>query len=201
MFQQVGKAMKKTVFTFILAVAATFSVNCAAGTLARNPWAQTVVTQEGFSAVRSVTAANQNTQQGVIYVRVDQGSQPIQAFYEGGDQNIWNTPMPEFTGRLTTWGDNYGQIPNAPEVNMHNILSITQHLRRMGYKIPDSLEARIKAAPAATKRKVMGALSQVRRSNNVTSKVANFAMDSFESETGLSVDNLLGNSLDLISSK
>lgn len=201
MFQQVGKAMKKTVFTFIFAVAATLSAECSAGNLSRNPWAQTVVTQEESSAVRSVTAANQNTQQPVVYVRVDQGSQPIQAFYEGGDQNIWNTAMPEFTGRLTTWGDNHGQIPNAPEVNMHNILSITQHLRRMGYKIPDSLEARIKAAPASTKRKVMSALSQVRRSNDIPSRMANFAMDSLESETGLSVDNLLGNSLDLISSK
>lgn len=201
MFQQVGKAMKKTVFTFIFAVAATLSAECSAGNLSRNPWAQTVVTQEGSSAVRSVTAANQNTQQPVVYVRIDQGSQPIQAFYEGGDQNIWNTAMPEFTGRLTTWGDNHGQIPNAPEVNMHNILSITQHLRRMGYKIPDSLEARIKAAPASTKRKVMSALSQVRRSNDIPSRMANFAMDSLESETGLSVDNLLGNSLDLISSK
>ena len=134
-------------------------------------------------------------------MRIDQGSQPIQAVYEGGEKNIWNTAMPEFTGRLTTWGDNNGQIPNAPEVNMHNILSITHHLRRMGYKIPDSLEARIKAAPAATKQRIMSSLSSVRRSNDPASKIARFYMNQLENETGLSVDNLLGNSLDLLSSK
>lgn len=194
--------MKKMLYGIIAAFVLTVSTDCVAESLARNPWgSQTVSTQEGSTGLYSTTSTGQNTQQNVVYVRIDQGSQPIQAVYEGGADNIWNTPLPEFTGRLTTWGDNYGQVPNAPEVNMHNILSITQHLRRMGYKIPDSLEERIKAAPAATKKKVMSSLADVRASKDLPSTMANFVMDHFENETGLSIDNLLGNSLDLLSKK
>ena len=194
--------MKKMLYGIIAAFVLTVSTDCVAESLARNPWgSQTVSTQEGSTGLYSTTSTGQNTQQNVVYVRIDQGSQPIQAVYEGGADNIWNTPLPEFTGRLTTWGDNYGQVPNAPEVNMHNILSITQHLRRMGYKIPDSLEERIKAAPAATKKKVMRSLADVRASKDLPSTMANFVMDHFENETGLSIDNLLGNSLDLLSKK
>lgn len=193
--------MKKMLYGIIAAFVLTVSTDCVAESLARNPWgSQTVSTQEGSTGLYSTTSTGQNTQQNVVYVRIDQGSQPIQAVYEGGADNIWNTPMPEFTGRLTTWGDGYA-VPNAPEVNMHNILSITQHLRRMGYDIPDSLEERIKAAPATTKKKIMGAFSEVRGSNDISSKIANFFIDHFESETGLSTDNLLGNSLDLLSKK
>jgi len=194
--------MKQILFGMLATLVTVATSTASAATLPRNPWGTTTVqTQSGSTALTSTTTVGQDAQQNVVYVRIDQGSQPIQAVYEGGADNIWNTPMPEFTGRLTTWGDGYGQVPNAPEVNMHNILSITQHLRNMGYNIPDSLEARIKAAPAATKQKILGALSDVRRAKDPASKSAVKAMNMFESETGLDVDNLLGNSLDLLSKK
>lgn len=35
----------------------------------------------------------------------------------------------------------------APEVNRHNMMVATQHLRNMGYKIPDSYDEKIKNMP------------------------------------------------------
>lgn len=192
--------MKKMFFTMLIATFSFIATDAMAQALARNPWA--VPVQTDASSVTETTNADGTvkTQPQVVYVRIDQGSQPIQGVYEGGADNVWNTQMPEFTGRLTTWGYP-GEVANLPEVNMHNILSITQHLRNMGYDIPDSLEEKIKAAPAATKQRVMQSLSDVRRAKDPMSKSAQAAMDIFENETGLNIDNLLGNSLDLLSKK
>lgn len=129
------------------------------------------------------------------------GSQPYQPTYEGGDSNIWNTKMPEFTGEMTTWGDDYGQRVRAPEVNMHNILSITQHLRNMGYQIPDSFEAKVKAAPEGVRKRINKALVDLKRNDDPFSKSAQFVKMHFENETGMTFENLIGNSLDLISAK
>ena len=131
------------------------------------------------------------------------GSQPYQPTYEGGASNVWNTKMPEFTGELTTWGTDYGQRATAPEVNMHNILSLTRHLRAMGYKIPTSFEAKVKRAPEAVRKRVMASLQAIERGSNKNPvyKGADFLMDQFEKETGMTFENLLGNSLDLLSAK
>jgi len=129
------------------------------------------------------------------------GSQPYQPTYEGGSDNIWNTKMPEFTGEMTTWGDSPNAKYNAPEVNMHNILAITQHLRNMGYNIPTSFEERVKRAPSAVRSRIFKAMKDLRRQDDPFSAGARFALKQFEKETGLSYENLLGNSLNLLSAK
>lgn len=169
-----------------LAVVLTASV-ANAQALPADPWAAQQQVQQPAAPIAGVqtgatSATVVQTQQvgPVVY-----GSQPYQPTYEGGSDNIWNTKMPEFTGEMTTWGTDYG----------------TQHLRNMGYKIPDTFESRIKAAPSAVRKRIYKAMSDLERANDPFSKGTRFVLDQFEAETGLSYDNLIGNSLDLISKK
>ena len=177
--------MMKRSFLLMSAVVCSVALTSSAraDALPSDPWAATNVVQ-----VQQVGP--------VIY-----GSQPYQPTYEGGDSNVWNTRMPEFTGEMTTWGDSPNAKYNAPEVNMHNLLSITGHLRRMGYKIPTSFEERFKAAAAAVRVRIMDSLRQVQAAKDPFSRSTVFLLKKAEAETGLSFTNLVGNSLDLMSAK
>lgn len=159
-----------------------------ADSLPTDPWAQQQQTQVSAVPVQQVGP--------VIY-----GSQPYQPTYEGGSKNIWNTKMPEFTGEMTTWGDSPNAKYNAPEVNIHNMISITKHLRKMGYKIPDSFESKITKAPAAVRKRIFQAMSELEHNQDPASQVFRAALKQFENETGLSYENLIGNTLNLLSSK
>ncbi len=193
--------------TAVLSLAVVLTASSAmAQALPTNPWAaqQPVQqTQQSGSAVGDVQTGATNAT--VVYVQqvgpVVYGSQPYQPTYEGGDSNIWNTKMPQFTGEMTTWGDDHGQRVSAPEVNIHNILSISQHLRNMGYKIPDTFGDRVKAAPEAARKRIFKAMSDLKRQDDPFSEGARKALKLFEDETGLSYENLIGNSLDLLSAK
>lgn len=190
----------------ILTAAASFIALAAqanAQSLPSDPWAaantaqQPVYYQQPQQPVYYQQQPMQVQQVGpVVY-----GSQPYQPTYAGGADNIWNTKMPEFTGEMTTWGTDYGQRANAPEVNMHNMLSITQHLRRMGYKIPTSFESRIKEAPEAVRDRVMKAMRDMEKAKDPFSRSAQFARETIENETGMTFENIIGNSLDLLSAK
>lgn len=192
---------------FSLAVALA-AFPAAAQSLPSDPWAAQQQQMQQQRAQQQPTIANVQTgAKTATVVQVQQvgpvvyGSQPYQPTYKGGDKNIWNTKMPEFTGELTTWGTDYGQRATAPEVNMHNILSITQHLRRMGYKIPKSFESRVKKAPEGVRKRIFNAMKEMKRQDDPFSKGARFALEQFEDETGLSYENLIGNSLDLMTAK
>lgn len=174
-----------------VSLAAIFvAFDASAQTLPMDPWAVQQTPNSGLAPVQVQQVGP------VVY-----GSQPYQPTYEGGDSNIWNTRMPEFTGEMTTWGTDYGQRATAPEVNMHNILSITRHLRAMGYEIPDTFESKVKAAPDGVRKRINKALNDLSRANDPFSKSAQFVRYHFENETGMTFDNLIGNSLDLISAK
>ena len=200
----------------ILTAAAPFIALAAqanAQSLPSDPWAAANTAQQPvYYQQPQQPVYYQQPQQPVYYqqqqpIQVQQvgpvirGSQPYQPTYAGGADNIWNTKMPEFTGEMTTWGTDYGQRANAPEVNMHNMLSITQHLRRMGYKIPTSFESRIKEAPEAVRDRVMKAMRDMEKAKDPFSRSAQFARETIENETGMTFENIIGNSLDLLSAK
>lgn len=192
--------MKKiTVLTAAVSfVALTTQANAQA--LPSDPWAAASTAQQPVYQ-QPVYYQQQQPLQVQQVGPVVYGSQPYQPTYEGGSDNIWNTKMPEFTGEMTTWGKDYGQRATAPEVNMHNMLSITGHLRRMGYKIPTSFESKIKAAPEAVRDRVMKAMRDMERAKDPFSRSAQFARETIEKETGMTFENVIGNSLDLLSAK
>ena len=179
--------------------AAMTAFDVCADSLPTDPWAAAEEQQQSYQ--QQVPAAAP----GVVQVQqvgpVVYGSQPYQPTYEGGDSNIWNTKMPEFTGEMTTWGDSPNAKYNAPEVNIHNMISITQHLRNMGYQIPDTFESKITKAPAAVRERIFQAMKELKRNNDPASTTFRFALKQFENETGLSYENLVGNTLNLLSAK
>ena len=183
--------------------AAVLSVSSArAETLPEDPWAVPEEHETDPVISRVQTGEAQTNVMRVQQVGpVVYGSQPYQPTYEGGDSNIWNTKMPEFTGEMTTWGDSPNAKYNAPEVNIHNMISITQHLRNMGYKIPTSFEDKIKSAPESQRKRIMKAMKDLQRQTDPFSNGARFVLKQFEKETGLSYENLVGNSLNLMSAK
>lgn len=107
-----------------------------------------------------------------------------------------------YIGEATTYTDAKGQEMIAPEVNRHNMLVATEHLRKMGYKIPDSYDQKIRNMPKAYAKYLREAyddLLQADVQNDPLGGMANGMMEGFERGTGLDIENLLFNSIDILS--
>ncbi len=104
-----------------------------------------------------------------------------------------------YIGEATTYGENYGQEMIAPEVNRHNMIVLTQHLRNLGYKIPESYDQNIRDLPQNYARQLRAAYNSIGHGNNPFDTVFAGFLDSFEEASGLDVENLLFNSIDLLS--
>ncbi len=107
-----------------------------------------------------------------------------------------------YIGEATTYTDAKGQEMIAPEVNRHNMNVALQHLRKMGYKIPDSYDEGIKNMPknyAKGLRQAYDNLLQADVRDDPLGGIANGMMEGFERGTGLDIENLLFNSIDILS--
>ncbi|MDO4184510.1 MAG: hypothetical protein Q4D11_04660 [Rhodospirillales bacterium] len=103
-----------------------------------------------------------------------------------------------YVGEATTFGDAQGQEMIAPEVNRHNMVVGLDHLRKLGYKIPEEYNETIKGAPAAYKRKLEQSMSAVSKSHDPFSEGLMNMKDVFERGTGLDLNNILFNSLRIL---
>lgn len=115
--------------------------------------------------------------------------------------NTLNQQLPEFVGDNTTWNVAMGQKEIAPDVNITNALLMTQHLRNMGYKIPDGLDTLINTAPQKLRNEITAAMVQLKNSNHPVATIETSLADIFEAQTGLSLDNLIMNSLRIIDAR
>ena len=104
-----------------------------------------------------------------------------------------------YIGEATTFGDAQGQEMIAPEVNRHNMLEITKHLRSLGYKIPESYDQKIKNFPQEYGAELRRNYNNLGHNNNPLDTMFSGMLDIFEDGSGLDVENLLFNSIDLIS--
>lgn len=107
-----------------------------------------------------------------------------------------------YIGEGTTYTDAKGQEMIAPEVNRHNMNVALQHLRKMGYKIPENYDEGIKNMPKNYAKKLRQAydnLLQADVKNDPLGGMANGMMEGFERGTGLDIENLLFNSIDILS--
>ena len=116
-------------------------------------------------------------------------------------QNPNNVPLPKYVGETTTWNTAMGQREIAPDVNITNMLLMTQHLRNVGYQIPTGLDQVISNAPANLRRKIMGALNYLKSSNHPVAVGAEGMSDIFEKYTGFSIPNLIENSIRIIDAR
>ena len=106
-----------------------------------------------------------------------------------------------YVGEATTYGTAYGQEMIAPEVNRHNMLVMTQHLRNLGYKIPSSYDQNIKDMPKNYARYLRESYDSIGATDMKTDPLGGITrslMDNFEDGTGLDIENLLFNSIDVL---
>ena len=120
---------------------------------------------------------------------------------QGGKLNTLNQQLPQFVGENTTWNTAMGQREIAPDVNITNMLLMTQHLRNMGYQIPDGLDNLINTAPQKLRNEIARAMIELKSSSNPVARISNELTAIFERNTGLSLENLIMNSLRIIDAR
>lgn len=103
-----------------------------------------------------------------------------------------------YIGEATTYGDAQGQEMIAPEVNRHNMLVALEHLRKLGYKIPDSYDQKIKNLPNAYRKILRENYENVHSADDPFGKSFVHIMDGIEEGTGLDLENILFNSLNIL---
>ena len=104
-----------------------------------------------------------------------------------------------YIGEATSWDGTHGTEQELmPEVNRHNMLVFTEHLRKMGYKIPDSYDQNIKNMPQNYKKQLERSFSDLRNANDPLSDSFKMLMNSFEDGTGLDVNNIIFNTMDIL---
>lgn len=104
-----------------------------------------------------------------------------------------------YIGEATTYGNAMGQEMIAPEVNRHNMLVATQHLRNLGYKIPASYDQGIKDLPKNYAKQLREAYDGLGHQNNPFDTMFSGFIDVVEDGTGLDMENILFNSIDILS--
>ncbi|MBR6412283.1 MAG: hypothetical protein IKS41_03880 [Alphaproteobacteria bacterium] len=115
--------------------------------------------------------------------------------------NTLHQQLPQFVGENTTWNTAMGQREIAPDANITNMLLMTQHLRNMGYQIPDGLDNLISTAPKKLRNEIAQAMAELKRSSHPIARIENELAAIFEKNTGLSLENLIMNSLRIIDAR
>ena len=105
----------------------------------------------------------------------------------------------DYTGEVTTYGTAFGQEMLAPEVNNHNMKVMLQHLRDLGYKIPESYDNRFGNFLQDYASDLRKAYSGLGHQNNPFDTMFSGFLDVVEDQSGLDMENLLFNSIDLMS--
>ncbi len=108
-------------------------------------------------------------------------------------------PTDKYIGGKTTWNTASGQTEMAPEVNIYNMLVMTDHLRSLGYEIPAGFDDGLRRAPAHLHQKMMSSLDYLSKDQGepITKSTSAF-IRIFERETGFSLENLMGTSLKVL---
>ena len=86
----------------------------------------------------------------------------------------------------------------APEVNRHNMITMLDHLRKMGYQIPQSYDEKIKNMPSSYRRELEDSIVDVNAADDPFSKVFVGMIGTIENSTGLSFDNILFNTINIL---
>ncbi|MBR2033788.1 MAG: hypothetical protein IKA03_03850 [Alphaproteobacteria bacterium] len=194
--------MKK--YFYLLSISgAILMASTAMAQLPANPWE--IKPNDGYMgdnvANTDVTQAPvyQNTANGADVLPVDPWARArdksgIKTWRGSGQHGKLN-----YIGEATTYGNAYGQEMIAPEVNRHNMLVATEHLRNLGYKIPDSYDENIKNMPKNYARSLRKAYDGLGHQNNPFDSMFSGTLDVVENMTGLDMENILFNTIDILS--
>lgn len=193
-------------FMYILAgVGIAFYATAALAQLPSNPWKVQPndgyfgndVQQQGPATPPSAPVYENNSSNGEIL--------PVDPWARARDKTNTKTwrgsgqhGRLNYVGEATTYGTAMGQEMIAPEVNRHNMLVMTQHLRDLGYKIPEGYDQKIKDMPKAYGRELRDAYNGLGHQNNPFDTMFSGFLDMVEDGTGLDMENILFNSLDIL---
>ena len=201
--------MNKTVY-FHLSLIISMIAGTAYAQLPANPW-DTSDFEKVVSA--SQTESSSGSAEGVASTSTTAAQSQAQVQTTGTSvalqQNIQNNGTSwrgsgqygklNYTGEVTTYGTAQGQEMLAPEVNQHNIKVMLDHMRNLGYKIPESYNDKYANFLSDYKKDLQNAYSGIGQQNNPFDTMFSGMLDVFEEGTGLDIQNLLFNSLDLLS--
>ena len=196
----------KNLLSITFFIAGLFFVSQAKAQLPANPWAPNP--NDGYFGDN---VSNTDQTQAPVYGNTANGGEilPVDPWARARDKSgikTWRGSGRHgelnYIGEATTYGNAMGQEMIAPEVNRHNMIVALEHLRKMGYKIPDSYDQNIKNMPKNYAKKLRQAYEDVLVSDVKTDPfggMTNGMMEGFEKATGLDIENLLFNSIDILS--
>lgn len=172
-----------------------FSITAFAQNLPADPWASQSPTADRIANVQN--AAVPVREGDAVRVRNGLGD-------SAGDRDKYKMDRTQYTGEATTFGEAYGQEMIAPEVNMTNILMMTNHLRKVGYHIPAEYDEYIKKAPTWYQEKYMQALNELSSASmdkDPITGTAKYFKEVVERVTGLSWENFVNTSFNVFEGK
>ena len=193
------------VFALTLAFVWTSGVSFAQ--LPANPWvAQPPSPNNGYFGENISNGAGSDITDSPIYSNNASGGEilPVDPWARGRDRSgirTWRGSGQQgklnYIGEGTTFnmGD---QEYLAPEVNRHNMVVMLDHLRKMGYQIPQSYNEKVQNMPAKYRQKLQESISDVHGASDPFSGVFVGLMNTIENSTGLSFDNILFNTVDIL---
>ena len=103
-----------------------------------------------------------------------------------------------YIGEATTYDTAMGQEMIAPEVNRHNMVVMLDHLRKMGYKIPESYNQKVQNMPETYRVNLQEHIVDVEAATDPFSQSFVSMLNSIENHTGLDLNNILFNTLDIL---
>ncbi len=200
--------MRKIIsFSGITSVLSIF-VFCAYAQLPASPWVpQEPTPNDGYFGENIADATGGDIKDAPIYASNSGGGEilPVDPWARIRDRSgvrTWRGSGQQ--GKLNYIGDGTGFSNGdmeqlAPEVNRHNMIVMLDHLRKLGYKIPKSYDDKVKNMPASYRAKLVDSIEESQNASDPFSKVFTGMMNTIENSTGLSMDNILLNTMDLLS--
>ena len=178
-------AMKKY-FSLLAVLGCLTMASAAFAQLPTNPWSPKP--NDGYFE----EVANKPAEEGV----------PTIPEYSGGQTNGEVLPVDPWAksrdrSGVKTWRGS-AQHGKLNYVNRHNMLVLTDYLRKMGYKIPESYDQNIKDMPKNYKRILKQSYEDVYNANDPLSVTFTQIMDGVEQGTGLDLENILFNTMDIL---
>lgn len=194
--------MKNRVYLWS-AAGAMLLTTAAMAQLPANPWE--INPNDGY---KGDNVANTDVTKAPVYQDTLNGSEilPVDPWARARDRSgiqTWRGSGQHgklnYIGEATTFGEAQGQEMIAPEVNRHNMLVATQHLRNLGYKIPKSYDEKIKNLPKNYAKELRRAYDGLGHQHNPFDTMFSGFLDVVEDQSGLDMENILFNSIDVLS--
>lgn len=196
----------KKLLNFLAAIAVLGVAKTASAQLPANPW--NISPNDGtFDNVDYATSTKDAVTNAPMYSSGATGGEvlPVDPWAKARDKSgieTWRGSGQHgrlnYVGEATTFGDAQGQEMIAPEVNRQNMLVGLEHLRKLGYKIPASYDQKIRNLPETYRRMLREKLATVKSADDPFGRSFVHMMDGVEEGTGLDLENILFNSLDIL---